>query len=86
MHWADELTEFEFAARTAPVGDAEAYGRSLGEPEVDLDAVNEDLKDLQKELEALEQQLLGSDEEKEEKDKDKDKDKDKEEDDDDNNK
>jgi hypothetical protein len=52
------------------VEDAEAYGHSLGEPEVDLDVVDEDLKDLQKELEALEQQLLGSDEEEDEEDKD----------------
>ena len=36
MSWTDELIEFEFAARTVVVGDAEAYGRSLGEPEVDL--------------------------------------------------
>ena len=35
MRWAEELTEFEFAARMEPVGDAEAYGHSLGEPEMD---------------------------------------------------
>lgn len=67
MRWAEELTEFEFAARTEPVGDAEAYGRSLGEPEMDLDVIDEDLEDLQKDLEALEQQLLsGSDDDDEE--------------------
>ena len=66
MNWTDELIEFEFAARTAVVGDAEAYGRSLGEPEVDLDVINEELEDLQKDLEELEQQLLGSEEEEEE--------------------
>ena len=74
MHWAEELTEFEFAARTAPVGDAEAYGRSLGEPEVDLDAIDEDLEDMQKDLEALEQQHLSSDEEEEEEDEEEDED------------
>jgi hypothetical protein len=72
MRWTDELTEFEFAARTAPVGDADAYGRSLGEPEVDLDAIDEDLEDLQKDLEALEQQLLDSDEEEDEEDEEED--------------
>jgi hypothetical protein len=41
------------------VGDAEAYGRSLGEPEMDQDVIDEDLEDLQKDLKALEQQLLG---------------------------
>ena len=74
MRWTDELTEFEFAARTAPVGDAEAYGRSLGEPEVDLDAIDEDLEDMQKDLEALEQQHLSSDEEEEEEDEEEDED------------
>jgi hAT family C-terminal dimerisation region len=68
MHWTDELTEFEFAARTEPVGDAEAYGHSLGEPEMDLDVIDEDLEDLQKDLEALEQLLSGSDDEEEEDD------------------
>jgi len=66
MSWTDELTEFDFAARTALVGDAEAYGWSLGEPEVDFDAINEEIEDLQKDLEELEQQLLGSEEEEEE--------------------
>jgi len=59
MCWAEECTEFEFAARTEPVGDAEVYGHSLGEPEMDQDVIDEDLEDLQKDLEALEQQLLG---------------------------
>ena len=60
MRWAEELTEFEFGKRTEPVGDAEAYGCSLVEPEMDQDVIDED-------LEALEQQLLsGSDEEEEE--------------------
>ena len=74
MRWTDELTEFEFAARTAPVGDAEAYKRSLGEPEVDSDAIDEDLEDMQKDLEALEQQHLSSDEEEEEEEEEEDED------------
>jgi len=32
-------------------------GCSLGEPEMDQDVIDEDLEDLQKDLEALEQQL-----------------------------
>ena len=43
MCWAEELTEFEFAARMEPVGDAEAYGCSLGEPGMDQNAIDEDL-------------------------------------------
>src|SRR5882757_6433465 len=57
MRWKDELTEFEFAARTDPVGDAEAYGHSLGDDEVDSDVIDEDLEVLEKDLEALEEQL-----------------------------
>ena len=56
--------------RTEPVGDAEAYGHSLGEPEIDLDVIDEDHEDLQKDLEALEQLLSGSDDEEEEEEKD----------------
>jgi hypothetical protein len=33
MSWNDELIEFEHVARTAPLGDPEAYGHSLEEPE-----------------------------------------------------
>jgi len=33
MSWNDELIEFEHVARTAPLGDPEAYGRSLEDPE-----------------------------------------------------
>jgi hypothetical protein len=54
MCWTDELTEFEFATRTEPVDNAKAYGHSLGEPEMDLDVIDENLEDLQKDLEALE--------------------------------
>jgi hypothetical protein len=35
MQWNNELIEFEFATRMAPVGDAEAYGHSLREEEKD---------------------------------------------------
>jgi hypothetical protein len=70
IRWTDELTEFEFAARTEPVDDAEAYGHSLGEPEMDLDVIDEDLEDLQKDLEALEQKLLSGSDDKEDEDED----------------
>jgi hypothetical protein len=74
MQWNDELIEFEFAARMAPVGDAEAYGHSLREEEkdedvdVDEDAMEDDLDDLEKDLEALEQQLMDEEDEEDEED------------------
>jgi hypothetical protein len=54
MSWDEELKEFEFAARMEPIGDAEAYGRSLAQPEEDSDVVEEMLDALQKDLEGLE--------------------------------
>ena len=74
MQWNDELIEFKFAARMAPVGDAEAYGRSLREEEkdedvdVDEDAMEDDLDDLEKDLEALEKQLMDEDDKEDEED------------------
>jgi hAT family C-terminal dimerisation region len=61
MRWNDELIEFEFAARMEPIGDAEAYGRSLKDDEVESDAMEDDLDDLEKDLEALEKQLIDDD-------------------------
>jgi hypothetical protein len=58
MRWNDELIEFEFAARMEPIGDAEAYGRSLKDDEEESDAMEDDLDDLEKDLEALEKQLI----------------------------
>jgi len=51
MSWSDELNEFEMAARTAPIGDAEAYGRSLEDKEEDLDELEDMIKDLREALE-----------------------------------
>ena len=51
MSWSDELNEFELAARTAPIGDAEAYGRSLENKEEDLDELEDMIKDLSEALE-----------------------------------
>lgn len=58
MNWKDELKEFEFAARTEPLGDAEAYGRSLEDPKEDSDDLEDLLDDVEKDLEALECNLM----------------------------
>lgn len=49
--WKDELMEFELLARTEPVGDADAYGRSLEESGEDSDKLMEAVDDLTSELE-----------------------------------
>jgi hypothetical protein len=54
MSWTEELKEFEFAAQVEPVGDAEAYGRSLEQPEENMSEIEELLDDIMKELEELE--------------------------------
>ena len=51
MSWSDELNEFEMAARTALIGDAEAYGHSLEDKEEDLDELEDMIKDLREALE-----------------------------------
>ena len=55
MSWTDELLGFEMAARTAPLGDAEAYRRSLETTEDNLDDLENDIR---KELEELEEDLV----------------------------
>ena len=56
MQWNDELIEFEFAARIEPVDDAEAYGRSLRDDiDEELDATEDDMDDLERSSETLEQ-------------------------------
>ena len=54
MSWTKELKEFEFAAQVEPVGDAEAYGQSLEQPEENLSETEELIDDIMKELEELE--------------------------------
>ena len=54
MSWTEELKEFKFAAQVEPVGDAEAYGRSLEQPEENLSEIEELLDDIMKDLEGLE--------------------------------
>jgi hypothetical protein len=54
MSWTEELKEFEFAAQVEPVGDAEAYGQSLEQPEENMSEIEELLDDIMKELEELE--------------------------------
>ena len=67
MAWPEELMEFEYMAQTASVGEAEAYGRSLGEPETDLDEWEKELKKSLGDLEsALEDELDDSDNDSEE--------------------
>lgn len=60
MSWTEELKEFEFAARVEPVGDAEAYGRSLEQPEEILSEIEELLDDITKELEETGDELGGT--------------------------
>ena len=55
MGWNEELIEFEHMAWTAPVGEAEAYRRSLEDPEEDLENLEEELR---KELEDLESAIV----------------------------
>jgi hAT family C-terminal dimerisation region len=52
LSWSDELKEFEAAARTAPLGDPDAYGRNLDVDHEDSDDMDEVLDDIIKELEA----------------------------------
>jgi hypothetical protein len=54
MSWTEELKEFEFAVQVEPVGDAEAYGWSLEQPEENMSEIEELLDDIMKELEELE--------------------------------
>lgn len=55
MSWKEELKEFELLARTAPLGDAEAYGRSLEEHEDDSD----DLMNILGEIGGINSEVLG---------------------------
>ena len=50
MSWSEELKEFELVAWAAPLGDAEAYGQSLEDLEVDSDDLDDAIKDLVNEL------------------------------------
>jgi hypothetical protein len=71
LNWKDELKFFEYASRTEPLGDAEAYGRSLGDPHEDSDDLEDMVDDAEKDFEALEHQMMeGQPEESEEDDTD----------------
>jgi hypothetical protein len=52
MTWKEELAEFERLARSAPPGDAEAYGRNLEEDEGDLesDSISEKNEEINSEV------------------------------------
>ena len=58
MSWKDELAKFELAAQTAPLGDAEAYKRSLEDPEAESDDLEDALDNLRNDLEELEEGLV----------------------------
>jgi len=58
MSWSDELKEFELAARTVPPSDPEAYGRSLEDPGEDSDDLKDAIDELEKNLEASEDELV----------------------------
>ena len=58
MSWKDELTEFELAAQTATLGDAEAYKHSQEDPKAESDDLEDALDDLRNDLEKLEQGLV----------------------------
>lgn len=53
MRWKDELIEFEFSARTEPVGDPEAYGRSLRDDDDESDAMEYEMEKYMERLEEL---------------------------------
>lgn len=59
LNWKDELKLFEYASRTEPLGDAEAYGRSLEDPHEDSDNLDDLVDDAEKDLEALELEAEG---------------------------
>jgi hypothetical protein len=59
MSWKEELKEFELLARSAPPGDAEAYGRSLDNDEVvDSDNMTDELDEQETNTEVLGEQLM----------------------------
>ena len=60
MSWTEELKEFEFSAQVEPVGDAEAYGWSLEQPEENLSEIEELLDDIMKELEETGDEFHGT--------------------------
>jgi hAT family protein len=57
MTWKEELKEFERLARSAPPGDAEAYGRNLEEDKGDSD-VSSELDEQEINLELLGEQII----------------------------
>jgi hypothetical protein len=52
LKWKDEIKEFEKAARMAPFGDAEAYGRTVNMVGEDSDDMDDVLDDLVNEIES----------------------------------
>jgi hypothetical protein len=60
MTWKEELETFELLARSAPPGDAEAYGRSLDNDDevVDSDNMMDELDEQETNTEVLGEQLM----------------------------
>jgi hypothetical protein len=62
LSWEDELKDFEKAARMAPFGEVEAYGRTVDMVAEDSDDMDDNLNDLLKESEVESNKELGEDE------------------------
>jgi hypothetical protein len=58
MGWKEKIKEFELKPLTAPLGDAEAYGRSLQESDNDSDDLMDKVDKLGDEFEKLEKELI----------------------------
>ena len=58
MSWKEEIKQFELKALTAPLGDAEAYGRSLQVSDNDSDDLMDKVDKLGDEFEKLEKELI----------------------------
>jgi hypothetical protein len=59
MSWKEELKEFELLARSAPLGDAEAYGRSLEvDDNADSDNMLDELDERETNMEVLGERLM----------------------------
>jgi hypothetical protein len=58
MAWDEELEEFELNAWIAPPNDADTYGHSLEEPNIDSDDLMDKVDGLRNKFDALEQELI----------------------------
>ena len=63
LSWSEELKEFEHATQTAPIGDPEGYRQGLDGEDEDSDEMEEELTDLKKDIQAVENAIFEGDEE-----------------------